>query len=92
MKLIFQFDLDFSKNLPEYFLRNVFSWADTPVQDRSKILMKIADILESRLDEFADIESKDQGKPLWLSKSVDIPRAVHNFRFFATSALHDLNR
>ncbi|KAL4225871.1 Aldehyde dehydrogenase 8 member A1 [Mactra antiquata] len=67
-------------------------WSDTPVQERSKILLKIADILEQRLDEVAEIESKDQGKPLWLAKTVDIPRAVYNFRFFATSALHDLNR
>ena len=54
--------------------------------------MRIADILESRLDEFAALESQDQGKPIWLAKSVDIPRAVHNFRFFATCSLHDLNR
>ncbi|XP_052780177.1 2-aminomuconic semialdehyde dehydrogenase-like [Mya arenaria] len=67
-------------------------WASTPVAERSKIMMKIADLLESRLDEFAELESRDQGKPVWLAKSVDIPRAVYNLRFFATCALHDLNR
>ncbi|KAK3578193.1 hypothetical protein CHS0354_015244 [Potamilus streckersoni] len=67
-------------------------WSATPIQQRSKILLKIADLLESRLDEFAVLESRDQGKPLSLSRTVDIPRAIYNFRFFATSVLHDLNR
>lgn len=66
-------------------------WSSTPVTQRSKILMKIADVIEERLDQFAEIESKDQGKPVWLAKMVDIPRTVHNFRYFATYALHDLN-
>ena len=51
-------------------------------------MMKIADLLESRLEEFAEAESQDQGKPAWLAKTVDIPRAVHNFRFFSTAILH----
>ena len=54
-------------------------------------MMKIADILESRLDEFAQFESRDQGKPVSLAKVVDIPRAVYNFRFFATAILHHLD-
>jgi acyl-CoA reductase-like NAD-dependent aldehyde dehydrogenase len=51
-------------------------------------MLKIADILESRLLEFAEAESMDQGKPVSLAKSVDIPRSVYNFRFFATKILH----
>ncbi|KAK3087605.1 hypothetical protein FSP39_008279 [Pinctada imbricata] len=67
-------------------------WSKTPVQERSRIMMKIAEILESRLDEFAKAESRDQGKPVWLAKAVDIPRAVHNMRSFATSILHEVNK
>ena len=67
-------------------------WADTPVQERSRLIMKVADIFESRLEEFVTLESQDQGKPVWLARSMDIPRAVHNFRFFASAALYDLNR
>ena len=52
----------------------------------------MADIVESRIDEFAVAESKDQGKPIWLAKQVDIPRVVHNFRFFGTAILHTLNQ
>jgi aminomuconate-semialdehyde/2-hydroxymuconate-6-semialdehyde dehydrogenase len=43
-------------------------------------------MIESRLDEFAKYESKDTGKPISLAKSLDIPRAVSNFRFFAEYA------
>ena len=48
-------------------------------------MMKIADILESQLHEFAKAESKDQGKPVQLAEMIDIPRAVLNFRTFATA-------
>lgn len=52
--------------------------------------MKVADLLEERLDEFAIAESQDQGKPVWLAKKVDIPRAILNFRHFAHTAPHVL--
>lgn len=55
-------------------------------------MYKIADAIESRLDEFALAESRDQGKPVWLAKSMDIPRAVYNFRFFAGCILHHVNK
>ncbi|KAI8927612.1 aldehyde dehydrogenase domain-containing protein [Entophlyctis helioformis] len=63
-------------------------WSRTTRAHRSAVLLRIADLLEKRLDEFAVAESQDQGKPVSLAKSIDIPRAVHNFRFFATSILH----
>ncbi|GFO27093.1 aldehyde dehydrogenase family 8 member a1 [Plakobranchus ocellatus] len=66
-------------------------WSSTPVSQRSKVMMRIAELIEERLDQFAEIESKDQGKPVWLARIIDIPRLVHNFRYFATYALHDLN-
>ena len=49
---------------------------------------KIADLVETRLDEFAQAESRDQGKPVWLAKAIDIPRCVYNFRFFASGCQH----
>lgn len=66
-------------------------WSTTPVEQRSTLLMKIADLIEARLDEFAEVESRDQGKPVWLAKRIDIPRLIHNFRYFASYSLHDLN-
>ena len=54
-------------------------------------MMKVAKLLEEQFDKFAEMESKDQGKPVWLAKSVDIPRLILNFKFFATAILHDEN-
>lgn len=63
-------------------------WQETSAQERSSWLLKIADGIEKRFDEFAQAETKDTGKPLWLSRSLDIPRAIENFRFFASRILH----
>jgi aminomuconate-semialdehyde/2-hydroxymuconate-6-semialdehyde dehydrogenase len=59
-----------------------------PVENRSNILLKIADLIEQNLEKFARAESIDQGKPVWLARTIDIPRAAANFRFFATAILH----
>ena len=64
------------------------AWAGRPAAERSRYLTRIADLIEARLDEFARAESLDTGKPLSLAKSLDIPRAAANFRFFATAILH----
>ena len=58
------------------------SWSQTSLENRSAILLKIARLIEDSLDRFAEAESKDNGKPITLAKSVDIPRAASNFRFF----------
>ncbi len=58
-------------------------WAATSVTERSRILTKIADLIEANLERLAIAESLDNGKPIWLAKKVDIPRASSNFRFFA---------
>ena len=59
------------------------SWSKKSVEQRSEILYKIADLIESKLDILAVAESMDNGKPLSLAKKVDIPRAALNFRFFS---------
>ncbi|MEO9532319.1 MAG: aldehyde dehydrogenase [Crocinitomicaceae bacterium] len=63
-------------------------WSNTPKDERAAILIKIADIIESRLEEFALAESLDNGKPVSLASHVDIPRAVSNLKFFATAIQH----
>lgn len=62
------------------------AWSNLPVDERSRVLDRIADAIEERLEEFALAESTDNGKPLSVARSVDIPRAVANFRFFASAA------
>lgn len=64
------------------------SWSTSPVEERFKILNLIAERIDANLDKLALAESNDNGKPLWLSKQVDIPRASSNFRFFATGIMH----
>lgn len=63
-------------------------WSETPVEKRFKILNRIADLIDENLERLALAESTDNGKPLKLARTVDIPRASSNFRFFATSILH----
>lgn len=62
-------------------------WAAASKQQRSEILHNIADGIEAQLDQLAELESRDNGKPVWLAKSVDIPRAVTNFHVFADAIL-----
>ncbi|TDY14075.1 aldehyde dehydrogenase [Meridianimaribacter flavus] len=61
------------------------SWSQTTLEERSRILIKISELLEANLDRFAEAESKDNGKPVSLAKMVDIPRAASNFRFFGNA-------
>lgn len=63
-------------------------WKNKPLEDRFRIMNAIAEGIESRLDELAQAESIDNGKPLSLAKKVDIPRSAANFRFFATAIMH----
>ena len=78
-------DLDLAVSAAE---KAFVSWSKTPAQERSRILLSIADLIERDLEKFARAESIDTGKPLSLARSLDIPRAVANFRFFATAILH----
>jgi len=64
------------------------SWSISTPEFRFKILNRIAELIDEHLDEIALAETTDNGKPLWLSKRVDIPRASSNFRFFATAIMH----
>jgi aminomuconate-semialdehyde/2-hydroxymuconate-6-semialdehyde dehydrogenase len=66
-------------------------WLRTPAAERSRILLRIADLIDRDLERFARAESVDTGKPLSLARSLDIPRASSNFRFFATAILHTEN-
>ena len=60
-------------------------WANTPVEQRARLLDRLAELIEQDLDAFAALESRDSGKPLALARSLDIPRAVSNLRYFAAA-------
>ena len=64
------------------------AWRDLGREGRSNALLNLAALIERDMDAFVADESRDNGKPMALARRVDIPRAVANFRFFATAVLH----
>jgi aminomuconate-semialdehyde/2-hydroxymuconate-6-semialdehyde dehydrogenase len=64
------------------------AWSNLPNEKRSRILLRLSELVEKNLDRLAEAESIDQGKPKWLAKNGEIPRAVSNIHFFATAIEH----
>jgi aminomuconate-semialdehyde/2-hydroxymuconate-6-semialdehyde dehydrogenase len=64
------------------------AWSRTPPEARFGILMKLVALIERDHESLAIAESVDNGKPVSLARSMDIPRAAANFRFYATAAMH----
>ncbi len=67
-------------------------WSSISVDERAKLMNKIADLIDQNVDELARLESEDVGKPFKLAKDMDIPRAALNFRFFASKILQKTER
>jgi len=66
---------------------NAFAdWRDSTPSERQRALLKIADAIESRADEFVAIESENCGKPKSLTASEEMPPMVDQIRFFAGAA------
>ncbi|HET6990863.1 MAG TPA: aldehyde dehydrogenase family protein, partial [Bacteroidia bacterium] len=63
-------------------------WSVTPAEQRAKIMMKIASLIERDMEIFIQAESRDNGKPVSLARLIDIPRAISNLEFFATGIMH----
>jgi len=61
-------------------------WAALTADARAAFLHKIADVIESRFEEFVEAESRDSGKTRAAARALDIPRAISNLRFFAAAA------
>jgi len=67
------------------------AWSTTSAEERFAVLMRLCGLIERDLEALAQAESCDNGKPITLARSIDIPRAVANFRFYATAAMHLAN-
>ena len=61
------------------------SWSRTPVAERARLLLAIADRIDANLDRLALAETTDGGKLLRQSRTVEIPCAASNFRYFAAA-------
>ncbi len=64
------------------------AWSGLPAAERSRALLRLADLVEARMERFAEVESIDAGKPIAATRAADIPRSIGNLRFFATAILH----
>ena len=64
------------------------AWSVMAPEKRSRIMLRISALIEKNSDKLALAESIDQGKPLWLAKTGEIPRAISNIHFFATAIEH----
>ncbi|MGF7150412.1 phenylacetaldehyde dehydrogenase [Sphingomonas zeicaulis] len=62
-------------------------WRKTTPVKRARILWAIADLIEANIDELAELETLDQGKPLYVGRWAEIPGAVNQFRFYAGQAM-----
>jgi len=58
-------------------------WSKVSPSERGKLLWKLADLLEQHSEEFAQIESIDNGKPIGVARAADIPMAIEMFRYMA---------
>jgi len=66
--------------------RNAFEngpWPNLTSSERGRLIWKLADLLEKNLEEFAELESLDNGKPLAIARAADVPLAVDLFRYMA---------
>src|SRR6185369_13911779 len=64
------------------------AWSKMAIEERTKILLRVADLIDRDLEKLALAESIDNGKTVKLAKAVDIYRASANMKFYATAAMH----
>jgi betaine-aldehyde dehydrogenase len=62
------------------------TWRDTTPAERQRLLLKIADAIEARAEEFVRVESENTGKPVGLTTTEEVPPSVDQIRFFAGAA------
>lgn len=58
-------------------------WANTPAKERAKLMRNLGELIDKNVAKIAELETKDTGLPIHQTKNVLIPRASHNFNFFA---------
>ncbi len=59
------------------------AWSKVTPLERSRLLWRMADLIEANIDELAELETLDQGKPLYVGRWAEIPGAANQFRYFA---------
>ncbi|MGC1831514.1 MAG: aldehyde dehydrogenase family protein, partial [Candidatus Acidiferrales bacterium] len=59
------------------------AWSKISHSERGRMIWRLADLLEKHLEEFAQLESLDNGKPLKVARAADLPLAIDHFRYYA---------
>lgn len=73
-------------SFPSFLHHTVSAFSNTfpfQLQERSKILLKFADLLEKHNDELATLETWDNGKPYEQASKIEVPMVVRLFRYYA---------
>lgn len=58
-------------------------WANTPAKERARLMRRLGELIDRNVPHLAELETLDTGLPIHQTKNVLIPRASHNFEFFA---------
>ena len=58
-------------------------WSKTPAKERARLMRKLGELIDQNVPKLAELETLDTGLPIHQTKNVLIPRASHNFEFFA---------
>ena len=58
-------------------------WANTPMKERARLMRRLGELIDQNVPQIAELETADTGLPIHQTKNVLIPRASHNFEFFA---------
>ena len=61
-------------------------WRNKTPDERARVLWKISELIEANIDELAELETLDQGKPLFVGRWAEIPGAAAQFRYFSGQA------
>ncbi|MCH2558114.1 MAG: 5-carboxymethyl-2-hydroxymuconate semialdehyde dehydrogenase [Alcanivorax sp.] len=59
------------------------AWANTPAKERARLMRRLGELIDENVPRLAELETLDTGLPIHQTKNVLIPRASHNFNFFA---------
>jgi phenylacetaldehyde dehydrogenase len=59
------------------------SWPKTSPAERARLLWKLSELIEERKEELAELETLDNGKPIFFSRIVDIPQSIEMFRYYS---------
>jgi phenylacetaldehyde dehydrogenase len=62
------------------------AWRGMTGATRARLMWKMADLMEAALEELAELETLDQGKPVWIGRYAEIPGGIEQFRYFAGEA------